>query len=103
MISLILTPLSFLAQETESPAVPQVSPVVWVLEVVIAVVMIASMWKVFTKAGQPGWAAIIPIVNLFFLCKVAGRPGWWVLLLLICFPIFWIIVCIDVAKRFGYG
>ena len=103
MISLInLVPYLFLAQETEYQA-PQVSPVVWVLEVVIAVVMIASMWKVFTKAGQPGWGAIIPIVNLFFLCKVAGRPGWWVLLLLICFPIFYIIICIDVAKRFGKG
>lgn len=103
MISLInLTPFVFLAQETEYQT-PQVSPAVWVCEVVIGIVMIVSMWKVFTKAGQPGWAAIIPIVNLYFLCKVAGRPGWWVLLLLICFPIFWIIVCIDVAKRFGKG
>lgn len=103
MISLInLVPCSFLAQETQFQQ-PQVSPMVWVIEVVIAVVMIASMWKVFTKAGQPGWAAIIPIVNLYFLCKVAGRPGWWLLLLLICFPIFYIIICIDVAKRFGQG
>ena len=103
MISLIkFVPCLFLAQETEYQA-PQVSPVVWVLEIVIAVVMIASMWKVFTKAGQPGWGAIIPIVNFYFLCKVAGRPGWWVLLLLICFPIFYIIICIDVAKRFGKG
>src|SRR3982751_1087713 len=62
-----------------------------------------GLWKVFEKAGQPGWASIIPIVNLYFLCKVAGRPGWWLLLLLICFPIFYIILCIDVAKRFGQG
>lgn len=103
MISLInLMPFVFLAQDTETQ-MPQVSPAVWVCEVVIGIVMIVSMWKVFTKAGEPGWAAIIPIVNLYFLCKVAGRPGWWVLLLLICFPIFFIIICIDVAKRFGKG
>jgi Family of unknown function (DUF5684) len=101
MISLInLVP--FLAQETEMRQ-PQVSPMVWVIDLVITVLVIAAMWKVFSKAGQPGWGAIIPIVNFYFLCKVAGRPGWWVLLLLICFPIFYIIICIDVAKRFGMG
>ena len=31
--------------------------------------------KFFSRAGQPGWAAIIPIVNTYFVCKVAGRPG----------------------------
>jgi Family of unknown function (DUF5684) len=106
MISLInLVPYLFLAQETsfEYSSSGQVSPVVWVIDVVLSVLMIAAMWKVFTKAGEPGWAAIIPIVNLYFLCKVAGRPGWWLLLLLICFPIFYIIICIDVAKRFGKG
>jgi uncharacterized protein DUF5684 len=103
MISLLsFVPFALLAQETE-PQIPEVSPMVWVIDVVLSVLMIAAMWKVFTKAGQPGWGAIIPIVNLYFLCKVAGRPGWWVLLMLICFPIFFIIICIDVAKRFGKG
>ena len=106
MISLInLVPFSLLAQESslDYSSSGHVSPVVWVIDVVLSVLMIAAMWKVFTKAGEPGWAAIIPIVNLYFLCKVAGRPGWWLLLLLICFPIFYIIICIDVAKRFGKG
>jgi hypothetical protein len=67
--------------------------------------MIAAMWKIFSKAGHPGWAAIIPIVNTYFLCKVAGRPGWWVILMFIPFVnfIIWIILCIDVAKNFGKG
>jgi hypothetical protein len=108
MISLInFVPSLFLAQETSFESLysstGQVSPMVWVIDIVIAVVMIASMWKVFAKAGQPGWAAIVPIYNLIVLCQVAGRPIWWFLLLLICFPIFYIIVCIDIAKRFGKG
>jgi hypothetical protein len=53
------------------------------------------------KAGQPGWAAIIPIYNWIVWCKIVGRPAWWVLLLLICFPIFYIILSIDLAKSFG--
>jgi len=61
--------------------------------------------KFFSRAGQPGWAAIIPIVNTYFVCKVAGRPGWWVILMFIPFVnfIIAIILCIDIAKSFGKG
>jgi len=67
--------------------------------------MIAAMWKVFSKAGQPGWAVIIPIYNIYIMCKVAGRPGWWVLLMFIPFVnlIIAIILTIDIAKNFGQG
>ena len=103
MISLIsFVPYFCLAQETEYQP-PQVSPVVWVCYFAFIILMIAGMWKVFSKAGQPGWAAIIPIYNMIVLCQVAGRPIWWFLLLMICFPIFYFIVCLDIAKRFGKG
>ena len=59
--------------------------------------------SMFAKAGQPGWAAIIPIFNWIVWCKVAGRPLWWIVLLLICFPVVYIILCIDTAKVFGKG
>lgn len=69
----------------------------------IVVVVIAGIWKVFTKAGHPGWMAIIPFLNIYILCKIAGRPGWWLLLMLI--PIVGlvvsIIVSLDIAKAFG--
>ncbi|MGZ4152499.1 MAG: DUF5684 domain-containing protein [Actinomycetota bacterium] len=69
----------------------------------MAVVDIVAMWRLFTKAGQPGWAAIIPIYNLYVLVKVAGREGWWVILYFIPFVniVVWFIVAIDVAKNFG--
>jgi uncharacterized protein DUF5684 len=78
-------------------------PFFWICEAVFIVLMIAAMWKIFVKAGQPGWAAIIPIYNWIVWCKIVGRPAWWVLLLLICFPIFFIILSIDLAKSFGKG
>ena len=76
-----------------------------IIGLVIGLVIIIAMWKVFSKAGQPGWAAIIPIYNLYVLCKVAGRPGWWLLLMLIPFVnfIIFIILSIDIAKNFGKG
>ena len=71
----------------------------------IVIFIIASMWRVFTKAGQPGWAVLIPIFNIYILCKVAGKPGWWVILMII--PVVGIIisilVSIGVAERFGKG
>jgi hypothetical protein len=62
-------------------------------------------WKIYTKAGQPGWASIIPIYNTIVLLQIVGRPIWWFILLLIPFVnfIIAIIVLIDFAKSFGKG
>ena len=71
----------------------------------IIVLMIASLWKVFEKAGQDGWKAIIPIYNLYVMLKIVGRPGWWLILFLIPFVNFivLIIINVDLAKSFGKG
>lgn len=71
----------------------------------LVVVVIAGGWKMFVKAGQPGWGILIPIYNAYLLCKIAGRPGWWLLLLLIPIVnvVVGIILWIDVAKSFGKG
>jgi len=80
-------------------------PLFWICWLGAMILMIAACWKIFTKAGQPGWASIIPIYNWYILCKIVGRPGWWVILLLIPFVNFivGIILCIDLAKSFGKG
>jgi hypothetical protein len=69
----------------------------------VAVIFIIGAWKVFTKAGQPGWACIVPIYNIYILCKIAGRPGWWVLLFFVPLVNFVvaILLSIDIAKAFG--
>ncbi len=75
------------------------------IQLAIVILIIAGIWKTFAKAGQPGWAAIIPIFNAYILLKVAGRPWWWLLLLLIPLVniVIAIIVAFDVAKAFGKG
>lgn len=71
----------------------------------LVILFIAGMWKVFTKAGKPGWASIIPIYNTIVLLEIAGKPAWWFLLLLI--PgvniVIAIMVAIDLARNFGKG
>ncbi len=61
--------------------------------------------KIFTKAGQPGWAAIIPIYNLYIWLKIAGRPTWWLVLFVIPVAniIAGIILLMDIARSFGKG
>jgi len=74
--------------------------VVWLA---VMVLIIASWWKIFTKAGKPGWAAIVPIYNLIVILEIVGKPVWWFILLLV--PIVNLFVLIYVlhllSKSFG--
>jgi len=81
------------------------SPLGMIIPLAIFVFIIVSMWKVFSKAGQPGWAVLIPIYNLYVLCKVAAKPGWWVILMFIPVVNFviGILVALGVAQQFGKG
>lgn len=69
----------------------------------VVVLLIASVWRVFTKAGQPGWGCLIPIYSQYLMCIIAGKPGWWVLLLFV--PVVNIVICIlvslGIAEQFG--
>ncbi|MDC0271096.1 DUF5684 domain-containing protein, partial [Akkermansiaceae bacterium] len=63
------------------------------------------IWKIFTKAGKPGWASIIPIYNVIVLLEIIGKPVWWIVLFLIPFVniIISIITTNEVSKSFGRG
>lgn len=102
-VNALLAQTDFETSTTTTGQAP--GPVFWIIYSVVMILLIASIWKVFSKAGQPGWAAIIPIYNAYILCKIAGRPGWWVILMLIPLVnfIIAIILCIDIAKAFGKG
>jgi len=77
--------------------------IVIVIYLAIIILMIISMWKIFTKAGKPGWACIIPIYNIIVLLQIIGKPWWW--LLLFCIPIVNIVFVIWMtnllSKSFG--
>lgn len=92
-----------LQDQTNSAAGAALGGVFALVILAIAVVFIIGLWKVFTKAGQPGWASLIPIYNAYIMIKIAGRPGWWVLMLLIPLVniVFCLLLAIDVAKAFG--
>ena len=76
------------------------------------VVCLIGMWKVFTKAGQPGWAVLIPIYNVIVLLRVAGLPWYWVFALflqiipiigLLAFMVLAVMCVHRISTRFGQG
>jgi hypothetical protein len=69
----------------------------------LAVVVIVGVWKVFEKAGKPGWASIIPIYNFIVLLEIVGKPLWWIVLFFVPCVNFvaLILIGIEVAKVFG--
>lgn len=76
-----------------------------VISLAISIFMIIAMWKVFAKAGQPGWGVIVPIYNIICMLNIAAKPIWWILLCFIPFVNFVIIILIyaGIAKAFGKG
>ena len=53
--------------------------------VTLPILTIIATWKMFTKAGKPGWAAIIPVYNIIVMLEIAELPMWYIALFLIPF------------------
>ena len=72
---------------------------------VIAVLTLVAMWKIFVKAGKPGWACLIPFYNMYCMYDIAWGNGWLFLLTFItCVGfVFAIIMLFKLAKAFGQG
>lgn len=73
------------------------------IALVVSLIMVVSVWKIFAKAGKPGWASIIPIYNTIVLLEIVNKPIWWIVLFIIPFVniIIMFIVLSDLSKSFG--
>ena len=75
-----------------------------VFYLIFMVLMIVAMWKMFAKAGKPGWAAIVPIYNFIVMLEVAKKPLWWIILIFlvpIVNIIFFVMMLNGISKSFG--
>jgi hypothetical protein len=77
----------------------------YIFALVVAVFYVACEWVIFSKAGKPGWAAIIPIYNVITFLHVIGRSGWWILIFFVPVVgwIFGLIFLHELSKAFGHG
>jgi hypothetical protein len=98
----------------ESTAMQQMNPanlaiftgfmlVYLVIALAVAAVVLVSLWKLFEKAGKPGWASIVPIYNTIVALEIAGRPWWWVFLFMIPLAglVFVVIYLLEFVKSYG--
>lgn len=71
--------------------------------IIIWVIMVIAHWKIYEKAGKPGWAAIVPIYNIIVLLEIVGKPIWWIFLFLIpCVNIIFAVWTVNLlSKSFG--
>jgi len=74
---------------------------------VFVVIAVVGMWKLFEKAGEQGWKALIPVYNTWILMEISGKPGWWALVTLIpwvgsvIYLVLFIMAMLQLAKNFG--
>jgi hypothetical protein len=69
------------------------------------VLILVAGFKLYVKAGQPGWTSFIPFVNFFALLKIVHKPWWWFLLLFVPFVniVIWVLMYNALSKAFGHG
>ena len=74
-----------------------------VLFMALSILMFISLWKIFKKAGKPGWASIVPIYNIYIMCEIAEKEWWYVLLSCVPFANIYAMIVLynGMAKRFG--
>lgn len=77
----------------------------WILFMALSILMIVSLWKIFKKAGKPGWASIVPIYNIYIMCEIAEKEWWYVLLSCVPFVNIYAMIVLynGMAKKFGKG
>lgn len=87
-----------------SSDVGAVAVVIWLFVILIvmavSILMIIAMWRIFTKAGKPGWASLVPIYNMVVMMQIVGRPEWQVVLMFLPFAHIYIsiVLPLDLAK-----
>ena len=72
---------------------------------IIGVLTVAATWMVYSKAGEHGWAALVPFYAQYVLYKITWGNGWLFLLLLVPFVnvVVGIITLVKLSKSFGHG
>ena len=57
--------------------------VFFVIVLILMILNVIGQWKMFKKANEEGWKALIPIYNTYTLCKIVGVNPWWILIVFV--------------------
>jgi len=81
------------------------SATTYIVTLILSILVIIGRWKMYEKAGEHGWASLIPIYSEYVLFRIAWGSGWMVLVMLIPIVnvVFAIILSLKLARAFGMG
>ena len=82
---------------TTSSSASSISVIFGIIALAVCVFLLVCEWKLFKKAGKPGWACIVPFYNLYVLFDIIYGKGIKFLLLLV--PILNVIISVAVSIR----
>lgn len=72
-----------------------------VLYLAFIVFLIGAMWKIFAKAGEPGWACLVPFYSFYVMCNFCGVKNWWLIFIPFANIYIAIVAIFALAKSFG--
>ena len=72
----------------------------YILVITIGIIKSIALWKLFKKAGFPGWASLIPIYNLVVIFKIAKVSPWYILLYFVPIVDIIVIIVFTILIRF---
>lgn len=75
--------------------------IITILYLAFLAFMIGAGWKIFTKAGEPGWACLIPVYGFYVMCKFCGVKNWWLIFIPFANIYIAIAAIIALARSFG--
>ncbi len=88
---------------TESGLLVGIGAGLWILSAAVTIFMVICLWKIYKKAGKPGWASIVPIYNIIVLLEIVELPMWYIALLILPFANIYAMfkIYIELAHKFG--
>lgn len=69
----------------------------------LLVLSIVGLWKLFEKAGKPGWASLVPIYNIIVMFEIIGKPLWQLVLFFIPLANIYVLITLVVGMAKSYG
>jgi signal peptidase I len=73
------------------------------MTIIFLILSLAGLWKIFEKAGEAGWKAIVPFLNFYIWLKIIKKPIWWYIFILVPFINVFVILLmvVEILKCFG--
>lgn len=97
--------------------------ILFIIVLAVLIFLLITNWRIFSKAGKPGWAALVPFYNAYIMSYIAfGNANYFIAIMFLWVMVFigriteigilsslvslaslvlYIIYCTKISKAFG--